>query len=65
MEIDILKTYQLLETQGVFIHYSPEHYSDGSNLSFSIEFVKQKTQTYWYNDNHEFGNVSETILSSL
>ena len=53
-----------LEKKGVFIHYSPEHYKDGSNLMFSIEFTKEKKQTGWYNDNHEFGNVQQTIYKS-
>lgn len=60
-----LETYKLLEENGVYIHYSPEHYNDGSNLNFSIEFKNQKTQTGWYNDNHEFGDVYETILASM
>ena len=40
-----LETYKFLEENGVFIHYTPEHYGDGSNLNFSIQFTKQKTQT--------------------
>lgn len=61
----ILETYNLLEKYGVFIHYSPDHYEDGSNMLFSIEFTNQKTQTGWYNDNHEFGDVPRTLLCSL
>ena len=61
----ILEIYDLLEKHGVFIHYCPEHYKDGSNMLFSIEFTNQKIQTGWYNDNHEFGGVSRTILCSL
>lgn len=61
----ILETYNLLEKYGVFIHYSPDHYEDGSNMLFSIEFTNQKVQTGWYNDNHEFGGVSRTIICSL
>jgi hypothetical protein len=60
-----LETYKLLEENGVYIHYIAEHYNDGSNLNFSIEFKNQKTQTGWYNDNHEFGDVYETIISSM
>lgn len=62
---NILETYKFLEENGVFIHYTPEHYGNGSNLNFSIQFTKQKTQTGWYNDNHEFGGVPETIEKSL
>ena len=60
-----LNTYKTLEDNGVYIHYAPEHYMDGSNLSFSIEFTKQKTQTGWYNDDHEFGDVYDTTVKSL
>jgi hypothetical protein len=56
-----LETYKLLEENGVFIHYIHEHYKDGGNLYFSIQFTKQNTQTGWYNDNHEFGDVYETM----
>lgn len=64
MEVN-LETYKTLEENGVYIHYIPEHYGDGTNLNFSIEFRKHKTQTGWYNDNHEFGGVYETINKSL
>jgi len=60
-----LNTYKTLEDNGVYIHYVPEHYTDGSNLNFSIEFTKQKTQTGWYNDDHEFGDVYDTTVKSL
>lgn len=64
MEVN-LETYKTLEENGVYIHYIPEHYGDGTNLNFSIEFRKHKTQTGWYNDNHEFGDVYETMTKSL
>ena len=60
-----LNTYKTLEDNGVYIHYVPEHYTDGSNLNFSIEFTKQKTQTGWYNDDHEFGDVYDTKVKSI
>ena len=60
-----LNTYKTLEDNGVYIHYVPEHYNDGSNLNFSIEFTKQNTQTGWYNDDHEFGDVYDTTVKSL
>jgi hypothetical protein len=62
---DTLNIYKTLEDNGVYIHYAPEHYTDGSNLSFSIEFTKQKTQTGWYNDDHEFGDVYDTKVKSI
>lgn len=60
-----LDTYKKLEDNGVFIHYNYEHYNDGTNLCFSIEFKNHNTQTGWYNDNHEFGDVVTTIKKSL
>ena len=60
-----LETYKELEEKGVYIHYVAEHYKDGSNLNFSIEFKNQGTQTGWYNDDHEFGDVYETMIKSL
>lgn len=60
-----LNTYKTLEDNGVYIHYVPEHYSDGSNLNFSIEFTKYNTQTGWYNDDHEFGDVYDTKVKSI
>lgn len=69
MEIT-LETYRFLEEKGVVIHYHPEYYPDGGNLCFSIEFYKfkegkHKQQTYWYNDNHECGDVMETMIFSI
>lgn len=60
-----LETYKTLEDNGVYIHYVTEHYKDGTNLCFSIEFRNHNTQTGWYNDNHEFGDVHETMTKSL
>jgi hypothetical protein len=61
----VLSSLKTLEDNGVYIHYVPEHYNDGSNLNFSIEFTKQKTQTGWYNDDHEFGDVYDTKVKSI
>jgi hypothetical protein len=61
----VLKSLKTLEDNGVYIHYVPEHYNNGSNLNFSIEFTKQKTQTGWYNDDHEFGDVYDTTVKSI
>ena len=61
-----LQSFSDLESKNVYIHYSIEHYSDGSNLNFSIEFKDYaRAQTYWYNDNHEFGNVEEAMVASI
>jgi hypothetical protein len=61
----VLSSLKTLEDNGVYIHYVPEHYNNGSNLNFSIEFTKQKTQTGWYNDDHEFGDVYDTKVKSI
>jgi hypothetical protein len=60
-----LDTYKELEENGVYIHYIPEHYNDGTNLNFSIWFRNYKVGTGWYNDNHEFGDVLDTMTSSI
>jgi hypothetical protein len=61
----VLSSLKTLEDNGVYIHYVPEHYNNGSNLNFSIEFTKYKTQTGWYNDDHEFGDVYDTKVRSI
>lgn len=53
------------------IHYSKECYPDGCNLLFSIEFLNykypdgQNLQTYWFNDNHEFGDDDRVRESAV
>lgn len=69
MKID-LETFVELESKGVYIHFSPEHYKDGSNLCFSIDFQKGEDRTSrvgtgWYNDNHEFGGVKTTMEAAV
>jgi len=62
-----------LEKQGVFIHYSHEHYTNGSNCNFSIEFTRHPYphrpedhyQTGWYGDNHEFGDTADVLEASI
>lgn len=61
-----LDSFRDLESKNVFIHYSVEHHTDGCNLNFSIEFKDYtRAQTGWYNDNHEFGDVKQTMESSI
>lgn len=59
--------FDALEKNGVFINFSAEHYRDGSNLCFSIQFLREgkPVGTGWYNDNHEFGGVSSTMESAI
>jgi hypothetical protein len=53
------------------IHYDADDYLDGYNLCFSIEFLNYKNkndynqQTYWFNDNHEFGNEDKSRECSI
>ena len=63
--MNIRKELNRLEKKGVFIHTRYEHYGDGSNLCFSIEFKNYKEQTGWYNDNHEFGDGGDTFKSAI
>jgi hypothetical protein len=60
-----LNSYKTLEDNGVYIHYVPEHYMDGTNLNFFIEFTKQNIKTGWYNDDNEFGDVYDTKVKSI
>lgn len=61
-----LHSFSDLESKDVYIHYRLDHYSDVSNLNFSIEFREfPGTQTCWYNDNHEFGNIEESMVASI
>lgn len=61
-----LESFALLEEKNIFIHYDIEHYDDGCNLNFSIEFRDYpRAQTYWYNDNHEFGDIVDAMKASL
>ena len=58
--MDLAKEIRNLEAKGVFIHLNHEHYEDGSNCNWSIEFTKLKqpnNQTGWYGDNHDFGDT--------
>jgi len=60
-----IEQYAKLEKNGVYIHYNPEHYKDGTNMCFSIQFKNHNTQTCWYNDNHEFGDVVDVMGKSI
>ena len=66
MEIN-LESFSQLEKSGVYIDYSADHYKDGSNLCFSINFSDngKRVGTGWYNDNHEFGDAHSTIIASI
>ena len=60
-----------LITNDYIIHYSLDKYDDGNNLCFSIEFLNFKykdgsnQQTYWFNDNHEFGDEDRSRECSI
>jgi len=67
MKLADFKILTKLEKQGVYIHTSIEHYPDGSNLNFSIEFRKhgKGKQTSWYGDNHEYGDIGRTMSCAV
>jgi hypothetical protein len=58
-------------TDNYIIHYNLDKYPNGNNLCFSIEFLNYKNenghnqQTYWFNDNHEFGNEDRSRECSI
>lgn len=58
-----------LVTEKYIIYYDVDDYLDGYNLCFSIEFLNQpykdKKQTYWFNDNHEFGDENRSRECSI
>ena len=62
MNIDI---YKKLEDNNIFIYYRYEHYQNGTNCLFQIEFKDKDYITMTYGDNGEFGNVGETMLFSI
>lgn len=65
--MDIRAALTELEKKSVFIHYSYDHYKNGTNLNFSIEFRGwgPDFQTGWYGDNHEFGDIGRTLEKSI
>ena len=66
--MDLAKEIRDLEAQGVFIHLSHEHYTNGSNCNWSIEFTKfqdKNNQTGWYGDNHEFGDTVDCYAAAF
>jgi hypothetical protein len=64
--LDSLQIFKFLESQGVYINYSVEHYQDGSNVCFSIDFIdgEKRTGTSWYNDNHSW-DAAEAMEASI
>lgn len=54
-----------LESKGVFIDFSNETYKDGTNCNWQIEFTKEDHITMAYNDNHEFGDVAESMQKAV
>lgn len=63
--MNVRKEINRLESKNVFVHTGYEHYANGSNLLFSIEFRDHKKQTGWYNDNHEFGDGGDAIVAAI
>lgn len=66
--INIEKELRALEAKGVFINLDYDHYKDGTNCNWSIEFrdLKQtNSQTGWYGDNNEFGDTVDCIKAAI
>ena len=69
--MDLKQEIRDLESKGVYIHLSYDHYKDGTNCNFSIEVVDNKVspikrnQSYWYGDNHEFGDTIDVLESAI
>jgi len=61
----MLEELDYLEENNVFIHYSYDHYNNGTNCNFSIEFRNKNVSTGWYGDNHEYGNVRQVMIFSI
>jgi hypothetical protein len=67
-EMNLIKQIRDLEAKGVFIHLSHEHYSNGSNCNWSVEFTKfdnKNNQTSWFGDNHEFGDTIDCYTAAF
>jgi len=60
-----MKQLSELEKKGVFIHTYIEHYPDGSNLNFNLEFKEKGFVTCSYGDNHEFGDCGEAMAAAI
>jgi len=54
-----------LEKYNIFIHSAVEHYTDGTNLVFSVEFKDFDHRTYWYGDNYEFGDTTRAMRCAV
>lgn len=63
--MDFLQQISDLESKGVFIDFSNEIYSDGTNCCWQIRFIKEDHVTMMYNDNHEFGNVAQSMQKAV
>ena len=63
-DFHFLKTIQFLEDKGVTISYVHDRYKTGINCNFQIRFANGKG-TYQYGDNHEFGNIAQTMVASV
>lgn len=58
---DLAQQIRDLEAKGVYMHVGHEHYKDGTNCIWALEFLdenrERKYHTSWYGDNHEFGDT--------
>lgn len=78
--MNIYNEIKRLEKKGVFICYCFDHYTNGTNCNFSIEFAYRlpanksihhsdrkgkQYKTGLYGDNNEFGNTADTMVASI
>lgn len=54
-----------LENKGVFIPLGYDHYKDGTNCIWALDFRDHGRHTSWYGDNHEFGNTVECLKAAI
>lgn len=66
--MEFIDEIRYLEGEGVFIHIQHEHYKNGSNCNWSVEFTKfeqRNNQTSWFGDNHEFGDTIDCYAAAF
>ena len=63
--MDIAAEIRKLEKRGVFIYFTYDHYTSGTNCNWSIEFRDSKKQTSWYGDNNVFGDTADAMIAAI
>ncbi len=71
--LNLQKEIRNLEAKGVFISIDHEHYDDGSNCAWSLDFRKNLPEgkklgdckTGSFGDNHEFGDTIGCYIAAI